>query len=158
MTPRCEYSLHRVSKAGAMDLAWLSPQTSTLMGWLLLADVPPREVAALFAGQDFAALTAAGALFELKMFSHSYMHCWRHKTPLIYRATAQWFVGMDTQPVQGATLRERALAAIDRFACTHSLWVPTMFHRLLRLDPQVRALLDAAIPVRVHQHARSTFY
>jgi isoleucyl-tRNA synthetase len=30
--------------------------------------------------------------------SHSYMHCWRHKTPLIYRATAQWFIGMDKQP------------------------------------------------------------
>jgi isoleucyl-tRNA synthetase len=26
---------------------------------------------------------------------HSYMHCWRHKTPIIYRATTQWFVGMD---------------------------------------------------------------
>jgi isoleucyl-tRNA synthetase len=42
------------------------------------------------------------------------MHCWRHKTPLIYRATAQWFVGMDKQPEQGSTLRERALAAIDK--------------------------------------------
>ena len=39
---------------------------------------------------------------------------------------------------------ERALVAIDRFACTHSLWVPTMFHRLLRLDPQVRARYSAA--------------
>lgn len=26
---------------------------------------------------------------------HSYMHCWRHKTPLIYRATNQWFIRMD---------------------------------------------------------------
>jgi long-chain acyl-CoA synthetase len=39
---------------------------------------------------------------------------------------------------------ERALAAIDRFACTHSLWVPTMFHRLLRLDPQVRERYSTA--------------
>lgn len=39
---------------------------------------------------------------------------------------------------------ERALAAIDRFACTHSLWVPTMFHRLLRLEPQVRERYSTA--------------
>lgn len=44
---------------------------------------------------------------------HSYMHCWRHKTPLIYRATAQWFVGMDRQPTDGKTLRERALHGIE---------------------------------------------
>jgi isoleucyl-tRNA synthetase len=41
------------------------------------------------------------------------MHCWRHKTPLIYRATAQWFIGMDKQPTSGDTLRERALKAIE---------------------------------------------
>ncbi len=60
------------------------------------------------------ALTAAGALFELKMFDHSYMHCWRHKTPIIYRATSQWFAGMDVKPKDGgATLRETALKGIS---------------------------------------------
>jgi isoleucyl-tRNA synthetase len=60
-----------------------------------------------------AALTAAGALFELKMFDHSYMHCWRHKKPVIYRATSQWFAGMDVKPNDGgATLRETALQGI----------------------------------------------
>jgi long-chain acyl-CoA synthetase len=39
---------------------------------------------------------------------------------------------------------ERALAAIGRFTCTHSLWVPTMFHRLLRLEPQVRERYSTA--------------
>ncbi len=59
------------------------------------------------------ALTAAGALFEVKMFDHSYMHCWRHKTPIVYRATSQWFAGMDITPKDGgATLRETALAGI----------------------------------------------
>jgi len=62
-----------------------------------------------------AALTAAGALFELKMFDHSYMHCWRHKTPIVYRATSQWFAGMDITPKDGgATLRETALAGIAK--------------------------------------------
>jgi len=60
-----------------------------------------------------AALTEAGALFELKMFDHSYMHCWRHKTPIVYRATSQWFAGMDITPKDGGpTLRETALAGI----------------------------------------------
>jgi len=61
------------------------------------------------------ALRAAGALFELKMFDHSYMHCWRHKSPIIYRATNQWFAGMDITPKDGgATLRETALAGIEQ--------------------------------------------
>ncbi|WP_313032329.1 isoleucine--tRNA ligase [Massilia alkalitolerans] len=59
------------------------------------------------------ALRLAGALFELKMFDHSYMHCWRHKTPIVYRATSQWFAGMDVTPKDGGpSLRETALAGI----------------------------------------------
>ncbi|MBV7536952.1 isoleucine--tRNA ligase [Duganella sp. sic0402] len=62
-----------------------------------------------------AALKEAGALFEVKMFDHSYMHCWRHKTPIIYRATSQWFAGMDVHPKDGgATLRQAALAGIEQ--------------------------------------------
>jgi isoleucyl-tRNA synthetase len=62
-----------------------------------------------------AALTDAGALFELKMFDHSYMHCWRHKTPIVYRATSQWFAGMDVTPKDGGpTLRQSALEGIEQ--------------------------------------------
>ncbi|MEO8674452.1 MAG: isoleucine--tRNA ligase [Casimicrobiaceae bacterium] len=64
------------------------------------------------------ALREAGALFHAEKYKHSYMHCWRHKTPIIYRATTQWFAGMDDVPgFRGAkparTLRETALAGID---------------------------------------------
>ena len=51
--------------------------------------------------------------------THSYPHCWRHKTPVIYRAAAQWFVRMDegsgvfTQDKASKTLRQLALDAID---------------------------------------------
>ena len=51
---------------------------------------------------------------------HSYPHCWRHKTPVIYRAAAQWFVRMDegegvfTQDKAPKTLRQLALDAIDQ--------------------------------------------
>jgi len=52
--------------------------------------------------------------------THSYPHCWRHKTPVIYRAAAQWFVRMDegagvfTQDKAAKTLRQLALDAIDQ--------------------------------------------
>src|SRR5476649_369429 len=63
------------------------------------------------------ALREAGALFEVKMFDHSYMHCWRHKTPIIYRATSQWFAGMDVKPNDTSrTLRETALEGIENTA------------------------------------------
>jgi isoleucyl-tRNA synthetase len=61
------------------------------------------------------ALQQAGSLFKLVMFEHSYMHCWRHKTPIIYRATSQWFASMDDTPKDGGgSLRQTALQAIDQ--------------------------------------------
>ena len=45
--------------------------------------------------------------------THSYAHCWRHKTPLIYRATGQWFIGMDKDGIDGQTLRSKALNAVE---------------------------------------------
>jgi len=61
-----------------------------------------------------AKLDEVGALLKHETITHSYMHCWRHKTPIIYRATAQWFIGMHTPPKEGDTLRKRALAAIEQ--------------------------------------------
>jgi len=43
-------------------------------------------------------LAEVGALLHVEKHKHSYMHCWRHKTPIIYRATTQWFAGMDDVP------------------------------------------------------------
>ena len=59
-------------------------------------------------------LRDVGALLKHESIQHSYMHCWRHKTPLIYRATAQWFVGMDVDVGHGDSLRQRALKAIEQ--------------------------------------------
>ena len=50
-------------------------------------------------------LKARGALLHAEAMMHSYPHCWRHKTPIIFRATSQWFISMDR-------LREPALRAI----------------------------------------------
>jgi isoleucyl-tRNA synthetase len=53
-----------------------------------------------------------GALLRNEPYRHSYPHCWRHKTPIIFRATTQWFIGMDTAAKNGKTLRETARQAI----------------------------------------------
>jgi isoleucyl-tRNA synthetase len=49
-------------------------------------------------------LKARGALAHLAEITHSYPHCWRHKTPLIFRATRQWFISMDGKGLRGAAL------------------------------------------------------
>ena len=65
-------------------------------------------------------LRDAGRLLATEPIRHSYPHCWRHKTPVIYRAAAQWFIRMDegegvfTVDKAPATLREMALQAIDQ--------------------------------------------
>jgi isoleucyl-tRNA synthetase len=65
-----------------------------------------------------AAVEERGALLHAEKHDHSYMHCWRHKTPIVYRATTQWFAGMDEaagyQGVQPReTLRASALRAVE---------------------------------------------
>ena len=50
------------------------------------------------------ALKAANALLAEETITHSYAHCWRTKTPLIYRATPQWFISMTEQDLLGSAL------------------------------------------------------
>lgn len=54
------------------------------------------------------------ALIHEESLRHSYPHCWRHKTPLIFRATPQWFISMEQNG-----LREAAMKAIERVK-----WIP----------------------------------
>lgn len=54
-------------------------------------------------------LRASGHLISFKEFTHSYPHCWRSKTPLIFRATPQWFIRMDDEKFN---VRKEALKAI----------------------------------------------
>jgi isoleucyl-tRNA synthetase len=60
-------------------------------------------------------LKARGALIRVAALRHSYPHCWRHKTPIIFRATPQWFIGMER-----AGLRELARGEIGKVA-----WIPS---------------------------------
>ena len=47
-------------------------------------------------------LKSKGALLHEEMLRHSYPHCWRHKTPIIFRATPQWFISMEQQGLRAA--------------------------------------------------------
>jgi isoleucyl-tRNA synthetase len=68
-------------------------------------------------------------LFHEEMIQHSYPHCWRHKTPLIFRATPQWFISMDQHG-----LRNQALSAAEQV-----VWIPawgkTRISRMLETRP-----------------------
>lgn len=59
-----------------------------------------------------AGLQTSGHLIHQEKLRHSYPHCWRHKTPIIFRATPQWFIGMAQG--QGRSLRELANAAVEQ--------------------------------------------
>jgi isoleucyl-tRNA synthetase len=59
-------------------------------------------------------LAERGALLHHEAFGHSYPHCWRHKSPVIFRATPQWFISMDA-----AGLREQTQAEIGQVR-----WMP----------------------------------
>jgi isoleucyl-tRNA synthetase len=109
----------------------------------VLGDGRYAESLPLFAGMTIweaskpicEALKDAGALFELKMFDHSYMHCWRHKTPIVYRATSQWFAGMDLHPKEGGdTLRQAALKGIEDTAFFPS-WGKARLHGMIANRP-----------------------
>ena len=68
----------------------------------------------LFAGQHvFKAnepivdkLREVGNLMHAESYNHSYPHCWRHKTPIIFRATPQWFISMDKQGLRAGALEQ----------------------------------------------------
>ena len=64
-------------------------------------------------------LKESGSLLLAKDYEHSYPHCWRCHNPTIFRATEQWFIGMErTGPYEG-TLRQRTLDAIKNVK-----WMP----------------------------------
>ena len=60
-----------------------------------------------------AALQNSGHLLHLEKVQHSYPHCWRHKTPIIFRSTPQWFIGMDNV-ASGATSDAESLVQEKR--------------------------------------------
>jgi isoleucyl-tRNA synthetase len=79
--------------------------------------VPEFEGQFVFKANDgiIELLRGKGALMRVDVIRHSYPHCWRCKKPVIFRATAQWFISMDK-----TGLRQDALKEIDRVK-----WIPS---------------------------------
>ena len=92
----------------------------------------------LFAGQHVwkantiivETLRERGVLLAHAPLRHSYPHCWRHRTPVIFRATPQWFIGMDT-----AGLRRDALAAIANDVQWFPEWGAARIHGMVAERP-----------------------
>lgn len=78
-------------------------------------------------------LVDKGALVKSKPITHSYPHCWRHKTPVIFRATSQWFISMDNKG-----LRSRALEEIKGVR-----WIPAWGQN--RIEAMVKQRTDWCI-------------
>ncbi len=89
--------------------------------------------------QIVAHMQERGVLFAHKVEPHSYMHCWRHKTPIILRATTQWFAGMEAVPGYNGvkpqeTLRETALRAVEATQFFPS-WGKARLHAMIANRP-----------------------
>jgi isoleucyl-tRNA synthetase len=85
------------------------------------ADVPEYAGERVFDADPkiVAQLRSVGALLAAEDFAHAYPHCWRCKNAIVFRATEQWFLALDAALRDGAALRARALAEIERVR-----WVP----------------------------------
>ncbi len=76
-------------------------------------------------------LRASNHLIKFSEFVHSYPHCWRSKTPLIFRATAQWFIGIDQEKTE---IRKNTLKAMDEIQFFPE-WGKARFHAMMENRP-----------------------
>lgn len=100
-------------------------------------------------------LQERGALLKHEDYEHSYPHCWRHKTPMIYRATAQWFIGME-QLDGDAGLRVQALKAIEGVSWEPD-WGQARIQSMVENRPDwcVSRQRNWGVPITIYLHKES---
>jgi isoleucyl-tRNA synthetase len=93
-------------------------------------------------------LEEKGTLLHQETLLHSYPHCWRHKTPIIFRATPQWFISMDANG-----LRNQALAAIKNVKWLPS-WGEERIHGMIEGRPDwcISRQRTWGVPIAVFIH------
>lgn len=119
-----------------------------------LPDVPLFAGLHVFAANErvIDVLKAHGRLLRIARLQHSYPHCWRHKTPIIFRATPQWFIGMD----QPHPLRAQALAEIKKLRFTPD-WGEARLHGMVENRPDwcVSRQRYWGVPITLFTHKHS---
>lgn len=90
-------------------------------------------------------LRESGALMLVDKLNHSYPHCWRHKTPIIFRATPQWFFSMDAKG-----LRQNAVEEIKKVKWTPA-WGEQRIHGMVadRTDWCISRQRSWGVPIAV---------
>jgi isoleucyl-tRNA synthetase len=118
-----------------------------------LADTPLFAGLHVFAANErvIDALKAHGMLLRVARLTHSYPHCWRHKTPIIFRATPQWFIGMDHHG-----LRARALEEIKKLRFTPD-WGEARLQGMVENRPDwcVSRQRSWGVPITLFMHKKT---
>ncbi len=95
-------------------------------------------------------------LFCLKKIDHSYPHCWRHKTPIIFRATPQWFIGMNQQHSNDSIAQKKSLRELAMHAVESTAFYPTWGRA--RLEAMIKNRPDWCISRQRNWGVPMTFF